>query len=186
MKPSVLPGHPSIHPCTCRSLLPPVPLSLVPQFPPPHRGAVALTSLSGFGTLGASGVATAMGAGRGGRASACLRAKRLGVCARWWGAAGGVWGVRPGRQLPSVQMRAGSRADAAVASLPSPGTGWERRGTSPSPPAGTPLPPTRGPYSPPGHPPSPRMVRSTATSVFILQVRVPQPVTLPPPPLPTP
>lgn len=63
-KRSVLPSHSSTHPHTCL-FLPPRPRVPVPQFPPPHRGAVALTSLSGVGTLGESGAAA--GGGVGGR-----------------------------------------------------------------------------------------------------------------------
>lgn len=163
-KRSVLPSHSSVHPHAC-CFLPPRPHVPVPQFPRPHRGAVALTSLSGVGTPGEPGAA-AWGAGQGGRASACLRANRLGVCAP----AGGGWrrarratrGSSVRRCAPaSVQMWLGPAS-------PLPRAGWvQGRGTSPSPPAGTPLPPTRSPHSPPGYPPNPRMVRPTATAMFI-------------------
>ena len=100
MKLSVLPIHPSVHPfirMPVSSFLR-VPNSLLPQFPPPHRGAAALTSLSRCGTLGESGG----GGDVGGRPGEAERARvceptRLGVCARAaWGAAGSVSGTRAG------------------------------------------------------------------------------------------
>lgn len=77
-------SFPSIHPfirMPVSSFLP-VPKSLVPQFPPPHRGAVTLTSLSGCGTLGESGVVATWGAGQG-RQSQRVSASQPGwACAR--------------------------------------------------------------------------------------------------------
>lgn len=147
--------------------------SLVPSASvfPSAQGAVALTSLSGCGTLGESGVAVARGPAGGSRASSCLQLAGLGVRAPVGGA---CWATRPAvlfrADVTGPALAFASRQLGAEEALPPPHLLGPRFLPSPSP-------------QPPEYPLNPRMVRSTATSnVYSASPDPSLSVTLPPPP----
>lgn len=153
-----------IRPSACQSLPPSRPHDPVPQSPPPHRvrsRSPHFPMRDPWGFWGGGGV--------GGRPGEAARAR---VCSRpGWACAlaGGGWRRADdpaGSSFPSSCDGASPRLFLAPA-------GSCEAAPPPLHLLGTPLPATRSPQSPPGYPPNPRMVRSTATSVFILRAPVP-------------